>query len=176
MRKPAQVGTWFVLTFGFFGGISFWGGFNTTLEATNTEAFCFSCHTMSENVYQEYKASIHYKNRSGVKAICSDCHVPHEWSSKMMRILLGPGMAAVTAVGYVVINVGVGNVIEPQFMGQGLGISPLVIIVSLIFWGWLLGPIGMLLSVPLTLVVKAGLESGDATRPIAVLLGPPSKN
>jgi predicted PurR-regulated permease PerM len=90
-------------------------------------------------------------------------------------ILLGPGMAAVTAVGYTVINVGVSNVIEPRFMGQGLGISPLVIVISLIFWGWLLGPIGMLLSVPLTLAVKAGLEIGDATRPIAVLLGPPPK-
>ena len=90
-------------------------------------------------------------------------------------ILLGPGMAAVTAVGYTVINVGVSNVIEPRFMGQGLGISPLVIVVSLIFWGWLLGPIGMLLSVPLTMAMKAGLESGDVTRPIAVLLGPPPK-
>ena len=90
-------------------------------------------------------------------------------------ILLGPGMALVTAVGYAVINVGVSNVIEPRFMGQGLGISPLVIVVSLIFWGWLLGPIGMLLSVPLTMAVKAGLEVGDATRPIAVLLGPPPK-
>jgi predicted PurR-regulated permease PerM len=90
-------------------------------------------------------------------------------------ILLGPGMAAVTAVGYTVINVGVSNVIEPRFMGQGLGISPLVIVVSLIFWGWLLGPIGMLLSIPLTMAVKAGLEVGDATRPIAVLLGPPPK-
>lgn len=91
-------------------------------------------------------------------------------------ILLGPGMAAVTAVGYVVINFGVSNVIEPRIMGQGLGISPLLIVVSLIFWGWLLGPIGMLLSVPLTLVVKAGLESGKATRPIAVLMGPPPKD
>lgn len=90
-------------------------------------------------------------------------------------ILLGPGMAVVTAVGYTVINVGVSNVIEPRFMGQGLGISPLVIVISLIFWGWLLGPIGMLLSVPLTLAVKAGLEIGDATRPMAVLLGPPPK-
>ena len=90
-------------------------------------------------------------------------------------ILLGPGMALVTAVGYAVINVGVSNVIEPRFMGQGLGISPLVIVVSLIFWGWLLGPIGMLLSVPLTMAMKAGLEVGDATRPIAVLLGPPPK-
>lgn len=90
-------------------------------------------------------------------------------------ILLGPGMAVVTAVGYTIINVGVSNVIEPRFMGQGLGISPLVIVVSLIFWGWLLGPIGMLLSIPLTMAVKAGLESGGATRPIAVLLGPPPK-
>jgi cytochrome c-type protein NapC len=85
LRAPGTVGMWFVLTFGFFGGIIFWGGFNTTLEATNTEAFCISCHTMRDNVYEEYKTSIHYKNRSGVKAICSDCHVPHEWSSKMMR-------------------------------------------------------------------------------------------
>ncbi len=78
-------------------------------------------------------------------------------------ILLGPGMAAVTAVGYTVINVGVSNVIEPRFMGQGLGISPLVIVVSLIFWGWLLGPIGMLLSIPLTMAVKAGLEVGEGS-------------
>jgi cytochrome c-type protein NapC len=85
LRTPAQVGMWFVLTFGFFGGILFWGGFNTTLEATNTETFCISCHTMRDNVYEEYKTSIHYKNRSGVRATCADCHVPHEWSSKMMR-------------------------------------------------------------------------------------------
>ncbi len=85
LRTPGTVAMWIVLTFGFFGGILFWGGFNTTLEATNTEAFCISCHTMRDNVYEEYKTSIHYKNRSGVRAICSDCHVPHEWSSKMMR-------------------------------------------------------------------------------------------
>ena len=91
-------------------------------------------------------------------------------------ILLGPAMAAVTALGYTVINVGVSNVIEPRFMGQGLGISPLVIVISLIFWGWLLGPIGMLLSVPLTMAVKAGLETSDATRPVAVLLGSPPKD
>lgn len=90
-------------------------------------------------------------------------------------ILLGPGMAAVTAIGYLVINVGISNIIEPRFMGKELGISPLAILLSLIFWGWLLGPVGMLLSVPLTMAVKAGLESSDATRPIAVLLGPPPK-
>jgi predicted PurR-regulated permease PerM len=90
-------------------------------------------------------------------------------------ILLGPAMAAVTAIGYIVINLGVSNVIEPRFMGQSLGISPLVIIVSLVFWGWLLGPVGMLLSIPLTMAVKVGLEGSSATRSIAVLLGPPPK-
>jgi predicted PurR-regulated permease PerM len=90
-------------------------------------------------------------------------------------ILLGPTMAAVTAIGYIVINVGISNVIEPRFMAQSLGISPLVIVVSLVFWGWLLGPVGMLLSVPLTMTVKLGLESGSATKSIAVLLGPPPK-
>ena len=84
-------------------------------------------------------------------------------------------MAAVTAIGYIVINVGISNVIEPRLMGQSLGISPLVIVVSLVFWGWLLGPVGMLLSVPLTMTVKLGLESGSATKSIAVLLGPPPK-
>ena len=90
-------------------------------------------------------------------------------------ILFGPTMAAVTAIGYVVINVGVSNVIEPRFMAQSLGISPLVIVVSMVFWGWLLGPVGMLLSVPLTMALKVGLEGSDATKPAAVLLGPPPK-
>lgn len=89
-------------------------------------------------------------------------------------IQFGPTMAVVTAIGYIVINVGVSNVIEPRVLGQRLGISPLVVILSLVLWGWLLGPVGMLLSVPLTMMVKVGLESGgEKTRPIAVLLGPP---
>lgn len=66
-------------------GILFWGGFNWTLELTNTEAFCISCHEMESTVYQEYKEKIHYSNRSGVKAICSDCHVPKDWTHKMIR-------------------------------------------------------------------------------------------
>jgi hypothetical protein len=63
-------------------GIIFWGGFNTGMEATNKLEFCISCHEMRDNVYQEYKKTIHYSNRTGVRAICSDCHVPHEWTHK----------------------------------------------------------------------------------------------
>ena len=88
-------------------------------------------------------------------------------------IALGPTTAIVTAIGYVVINVGVSNVIEPRFLGYSLGISPLVIILSMIFWGWLLGPIGMLLSVPLSMALKAILQSSEATRPVAILMGLP---
>jgi cytochrome c-type protein NapC len=86
LRRPSV--KWSVLTLlliGFFGGIIFWGGFNTGMEATNTLGFCISCHEMRDNVYQEYKQTIHYSNRTGVRAICSDCHVPHEWTPKIIR-------------------------------------------------------------------------------------------
>ena len=66
-------------------GVVFWGGFNTAMEATNTLDFCISCHEMEENVYQEYKKTIHYTNRSGVRATCSDCHVPDPWVHKVIR-------------------------------------------------------------------------------------------
>jgi len=66
-------------------GIIFWGGFNTAMEATNNEAFCISCHEMKDNVYQEYKQTIHYSNRTGVRATCPDCHVPKTWIYKMIR-------------------------------------------------------------------------------------------
>jgi cytochrome c-type protein NapC len=69
----------------FVAGIIFWGGFNTILEATNTEAFCISCHEMRDNVYQEYRKTIHYKNPAGVRATCPDCHVPKPWIYKMQR-------------------------------------------------------------------------------------------
>lgn len=83
----------------------------------------------------------------------------------------GLGTAALTAIGYVVINVGVSNGIEPRYLGHGLGLSPLVVLVSVIFWGWVLGPIGMLLSVPLTMTLKIALENDDDTRWIAMLMG-----
>jgi cytochrome c-type protein NapC len=63
----------------------FWGGFNWALEATNTEAFCISCHEMRDNVYPELKETIHWSNRSGVRATCPDCHVPHQWIYKIRR-------------------------------------------------------------------------------------------
>ena len=66
-------------------GIIFWGGFNTAMEATNTMTFCISCHEMESTVYQEYKKTIHYQNRTGVRATCSDCHVPKEWVHKVVR-------------------------------------------------------------------------------------------
>ncbi|MCU7817759.1 MAG: NapC/NirT family cytochrome c [gamma proteobacterium symbiont of Lucinoma myriamae] len=66
-------------------GIILWGGFNTVLELTNTEEFCITCHEMKDNVYEEYKTTIHYANRSGVRATCPDCHVPKEWVYKIKR-------------------------------------------------------------------------------------------
>ena len=69
----------------FFVGIIFWGGFNTAMEATNTEEFCISCHEMKSNVYVEYKDTAHYNNRTGVRATCPDCHVPKQWVHKMVR-------------------------------------------------------------------------------------------
>ncbi|MBN1911145.1 MAG: AI-2E family transporter [Pirellulales bacterium] len=82
----------------------------------------------------------------------------------------GPGTAGLAIGGYVVINVLVGNVLEPRIMGRGLGISPLVILISMIFWGWALGAVGMLLSVPLTIAAKVGLEGLPETRWIALLM------
>ncbi len=86
LRKPsAKYSLVALLSFGFVGGILFWGGFNTAMEATNQLEFCISCHEMQDTVYQEYKQTIHYSNRTGVRAVCSDCHVPKDWAHKMMR-------------------------------------------------------------------------------------------
>ncbi|WP_455372503.1 NapC/NirT family cytochrome c [Limibacillus halophilus] len=70
---------------GFVAGVIFWGGFNTALEATNTETFCISCHEMRDNVYQELRSTVHFTNHSGVRATCPDCHVPHDWTDKIAR-------------------------------------------------------------------------------------------
>ncbi len=70
---------------GGIAGIIFWGGFNTFMEYTNTLNFCISCHEMKDNVYKEYRNTIHYTNRTGVRATCSDCHVPKPWVPKLIR-------------------------------------------------------------------------------------------
>ncbi len=86
LNRPSRYFSIGFLTIGgFIAGVVFWGGFNTALEATNTEAFCISCHEMQANPYQELKPTIHYTNRSGVRATCPDCHVPHEWTNKIAR-------------------------------------------------------------------------------------------
>ncbi len=87
-------------------------------------------------------------------------------------IQYGVGTAAAAAAGFLVINIVMGNFIEPRFVGRGLGMSPLVVFLSLVFWGWVLGPVGMLLSVPLTMTLQIALGSHANTRWIAILLGP----
>ena|SRR3989339_171372 len=93
-------------------------------------------------------------------------------------VQLGAGSAIQSAVGYIVVNFSLGNIIEPRLMGRKLGLSTLVVVVSLIFWGKLLGPIGAVLSIPLTMVLKLAFENSENTHWIAVLLGPelPPKN
>ena len=84
-RPSAYYSLGFLTIGGFIGGIVFWGAFNTAMEFTNTETFCIGCHVMRDNVYQEIQPTIHFTNRSGVRAKCADCHVPHAWTYKMAR-------------------------------------------------------------------------------------------
>jgi len=86
LKKPsAKYSILAISSVSFVAGILFWGGFNTGMEMTNTMAFCTTCHEMRDTVYQEYKQTIHYSNRSGVRATCSDCHVPKDWVHKLIR-------------------------------------------------------------------------------------------
>jgi len=85
LSPPAYLSLAFLTLGGFVAGVIFWGGFNTALEYTNTERFCVGCHEMQANVFEELKGTIHFTNRSGVRATCPDCHVPHEWTNKIAR-------------------------------------------------------------------------------------------
>jgi cytochrome c-type protein NapC len=88
VRRPSTFYSLGFLTVGgFIAGIVFWGAFNTALEITNKEKFCILCHEMRDNVYQEIQPTIHFTNRSGVRATCPDCHVPHNWTDKIARKL-----------------------------------------------------------------------------------------
>ncbi len=84
-RQPSRRALGTLLILGFVSGILFWGAFNTGMELTNREAFCIGCHEMKDNVYEEYVSTVHYNNRSGVRATCPDCHVPKDWTHKMVR-------------------------------------------------------------------------------------------
>ncbi|MDR5902481.1 pentaheme c-type cytochrome TorC [Halomonas icarae] len=84
-KPPVHISLGVIIIVSFFAGIVFWGGFNTAMEYTNTEEFCVSCHEMEDNVYQELQSTVHWSNRTGVRAICSDCHVPHDWTAKIAR-------------------------------------------------------------------------------------------
>ncbi len=90
----------------------------------------------------------------------------------LATVQLGLESAAYSALGYIIVNLIMGNVIEPRFMGKGVGLSTLVVFLSLVVWGWILGPVGMLLSVPLTMIVKLACEAKPETTWIAILLGP----
>lgn len=89
----------------------------------------------------------------------------------MALVQLGAWAAFFTGLGYLGVNVVLGSLIEPRLMGSGLGLSTLVVFLSLVFWGWVLGPVGMLLSVPLTMIFKIALESNTETRWLAIMLG-----
>ncbi|MDP6352553.1 MAG: NapC/NirT family cytochrome c [Alphaproteobacteria bacterium] len=76
---------------GFVAGVMVWGAFNWSLEISNTETFCISCHVMKENPWPEYRKTRHYANRTGVRASCPDCHVPREWIHKVVRKVRATG-------------------------------------------------------------------------------------
>ena len=89
----------------------------------------------------------------------------------MALVQLGIGEAGSTAIGFLAINMVFGNAIEPRLMGYGVGISPLIVFIGLVLWGWIFGPVGMLLSVPLTMTLKMALEANERTRWLAILIG-----
>lgn len=89
----------------------------------------------------------------------------------MALVQLGVGDAVTTAIAFFLINIIFGSFIEPKLLGHGVGLSPLVVFIGLFFWGWIFGPVGMILSVPLTMALKMALESDKETQWLAILIG-----
>lgn len=86
LRRPtARYSLGALLVGGFVAGIMFWGSYNWAMELSNTESFCTTCHEMRDTPFKELKETVHYSNSSGVRAICSDCHVAKEWYYKFLR-------------------------------------------------------------------------------------------
>lgn len=85
LRPSVSIGLGMLVTGGFIAGAVSWHGFNTAMDATNQEEFCLSCHTMRDNLLPELQKTVHWSNRSGVRARCQDCHVPHEFTDKIAR-------------------------------------------------------------------------------------------
>ena len=85
LKPSVRIGLGVLVTGGFIAGVLAWQGFNTAMEATNKEEFCLSCHTMHDNLLPELQKTVHWNNRTGVRARCPDCHVPHDFTDKMAR-------------------------------------------------------------------------------------------
>ena len=85
LRPSVRIGLGVLVTGGFIAGAASWQGFHTAMEATNKESFCLSCHTMHDNLLPELQKTVHWNNRTGVRARCPDCHVPHEFTDKVAR-------------------------------------------------------------------------------------------
>ncbi len=83
--RPSRLGWSLIFVAGGVAGIVFWGGFNAYMEYTNTQEFCVSCHEMRDYVFEDYKETAHFKNASGVRVVCADCHVPRDWTAKLIR-------------------------------------------------------------------------------------------
>jgi len=83
--RPSSLSLAVVVAIGMVSGVFLWGSFNAGMEETNRMEFCTACHEMRDTVFQEYKETIHYRNRSGVRATCPDCHVPRDWGHKFLR-------------------------------------------------------------------------------------------
>ena len=91
VSRPSTAALGTLLVAGFVAGIAFWGAFNWSMEMTNSQTFCITCHEMEQNVFREYRETSHFSNRTGVRATCPDCHVPKTWIHKVARKIRATG-------------------------------------------------------------------------------------